>query len=192
MQRSDRSAGQARAFWGIATAVVAIDAYTKWWAVDALTSQYVPTPIVGEVVRLTWVYNRGAACGLSFGGASRIVFTLLTLAALVLLAQLHRSTRAGDWMRTLAVSLVCGGAVGNLMDRLKSPRGVVDFIDIGRGSMRWPTFNLADIAVSCGAVLLAIVLWREDRRHEAAREATNQRIFPDRADPRGHDTPIQG
>jgi signal peptidase II len=66
---------------------------------------------------------------------------------------------------------VAGGAAGNLVDRIRSPRGVVDFLDIGIGTLRWPTFNVADIAVSCGAVALAISLWIEDSRqarHEAA------------------------
>ena len=57
---------------------------------------------------------------------------------------------------------MCGGAVGNLIDRLRSPIGVVDFLDIGFGDWRWPTFNVADMAVSVGAFLLAWVLWGED------------------------------
>jgi signal peptidase II len=52
--------------------------------------------------------------------------------------------------------------MGNLIDRLRSPAGVVDFIDIGFGDSRWPTFNIADMAVSLGAFLLAWVLWGED------------------------------
>jgi signal peptidase II len=66
-------------------------------------------------------------------------------------------------MRLLALALVCGGAVGNLIDRVRSSRGVVDFIDVGVGSYRWPTFNVADIAVTCGAVALALVLWSEGK-----------------------------
>ena len=64
--------------------------------------------------------------------------------------------------KVVAVARVAAGAMGNLVDRLRSERGVVDFLDVGVGAWRWPTFNVADIAVSCGAVLLAIVLWRED------------------------------
>ena len=59
--------------------------------------------------------------------------------------------------------------LGNLVDRIRSPRGVVDFLDVGVGTLRWPTFNVADIAVSCGAVALAISLWLEDSRQAAAR-----------------------
>ena len=69
----------------------------------------------------------------------------------------------------LALGLVLGGALGNLIDRFRSPRGVVDFIDVYIGTYNWPTFNVADMAVSCGAIALAIVLWSEGReRSESA------------------------
>jgi signal peptidase II len=71
----------------------------------------------------------------------------------------------------LAIALVCAGALGNLVDRVRHDLGVVDFIDVGVGAARWPTFNVADIAVSCGAMLLAWVLWQEDRVEHAARAA---------------------
>jgi signal peptidase II len=67
----------------------------------------------------------------------------------------------------LALALVCAGAVGNLIDRIRSAKGVVDFIDVGVGDLRWPTFNVADMAVSVGAFLLAWVLWGEDARAAA-------------------------
>jgi signal peptidase II len=66
-------------------------------------------------------------------------------------------------MRVVSLALVCGGAIGNLIDRIRWNRGVVDFLDVGVGGTRWPTFNVADMAVSIGAFLLAIVLWAEDR-----------------------------
>jgi len=62
---------------------------------------------------------------------------------------------------------VCGGALGNLIDRIRSAAGVVDFIDVGIGDMRWPTFNVADMAVSIGAFLLAWVLWGDEHADEA-------------------------
>ena len=64
----------------------------------------------------------------------------------------------------IALALVCGGAIGNLIDRVASAKGVIDFIDVGVSEItRWPTFNVADMAVSFGAFLLAWVLWEEDR-----------------------------
>jgi signal peptidase II len=74
-----------------------------------------------------------------------------------------RQTESSHRVRLLALGLVCGGAVGNLIDRIRSSRGVVDFIDVGIGQLRWPTFNVADMAVTCGAVALALVLWAEGR-----------------------------
>ena len=152
------------------------DAFTKMLAVDQLVPSRLPREVLGEAVRLTLVYNPGAAFGLHLGQYSRWIFTLLTIGALLLLWRLYQGTRPDDRSRTLALALVCGGAVGNLVDRLKSARGVVDFIDVGIGTHRWPTFNVADMAVSCGALLLAYVLWREDA--EAAARATSGRDAP--------------
>jgi signal peptidase II len=91
---------------------------------------------------------------------------VLTVAALFILGRLYRATRDGDLLRTLAIGLVCAGAIGNLIDRIRSAQGVVDFIDVGIGDARWPTFNVADMAVSIGAFLLAWVLWGEDNQAE--------------------------
>jgi signal peptidase II len=74
----------------------------------------------------------------------------------------------------LAIALVAAGAVGNVIDRIRSEYGVVDFLDIGLGVHRWPTFNIADIAVSSGAFLLALVLWQEERRELAAQAAAGE------------------
>jgi signal peptidase II len=74
-----------------------------------------------------------------------------------------RHTMPTQWFRLTALALVCGGAVGNLLDRMQSARGVVDFVDVYIGPFHWPTFNVADMAVSCGAIALAVVLWHEGR-----------------------------
>ena len=156
-------------FWPVAFVVVLIDVVTKAIAASALIPPMIPHPVFGDVARLTLVYNRGAAFGIHVGAYSRPVFAVLTIGALAILWRLYRATAPADWRRVLALSLVSAGAVGNLIDRLRSARGVVDFIDIGTATWRWPTFNVADIAVTTGALLLAVVLWHEDRI--AAREA---------------------
>jgi signal peptidase II len=150
-------------FWPVLLFVTAIDVVTKYVAERELTPQRIPHDVFGDVVRFTLVYNPGAAFGLHLGNQSRIIFTTLTVVALLILSRLYRATEAGDVPRTLALGLVCAGAIGNLFDRLRSELGVVDFLDVGVGDMRWPTFNVADMAVTSGAVLLAWVLWREDR-----------------------------
>ncbi|MBM4193438.1 MAG: signal peptidase II [Gemmatimonadetes bacterium] len=151
----------------IVLAVFALDQLTKWAALEWLTPAYIPHRVVGSVVRLTLVYNPGAAFGFHLGEHSRWIFTGLTVVALGVLWRLYRETLATDRPRAVALALVGGGAFGNLLDRLRSPQGVVDFIDIGYAGFRWPTFNVADIAVSCGAALLAWVLWREEPAREA-------------------------
>ena len=99
-----------------------------------------------------------------------LVATLLAVVAVVVLARMSRDMTAGRWGKQVVLGLIAGGATGNLIDRIRSARGVVDFLDVGVGPSRWPTFNVADIAVSCGAVALAIILWRED--DERARQAS--------------------
>lgn len=156
-------------FWSVIIGVVLVDVVTKAIAVYALVPQRIPREVIGEYVRFTLVYNPGAAFGLNVGGYSRWIFTVLTIGALYILSRLYRSTRADDWPRTLALALVCAGAIGNLIDRLRSPLGVVDFIDIGLSQdLRWWTFNVADMAVSTGAFMLAWVLWGEEKAEAAA------------------------
>jgi signal peptidase II len=161
MQRSNSGL-----FWPVLVLVTTVDFCTKALAVNRLTLEHMPHDLFGDWVRFTLVYNPGAAFGLHVGEYSRWIFMVLTMIALAILGRLYLSTRGGDVMRTLSLALVCGGAVGNLIDRIRAERGVVDFIDIGLGDSRWPTFNIADMAVSLGAFLLAWVLWGEDAERE--------------------------
>lgn len=151
-------------FWPILVVVVLVDVITKSLAVTLLAPSGVPHSVIGEGVRLALVYNPGAAFGLYLGSYSRWIFMALTAGALVILWRLFKYTVAGDYPRILAISFVAAGAIGNLLDRIRTDLGVVDFIDVGFGAHRWPTFNVADMAVSGGALLLAFVLWGEDKR----------------------------
>ena len=162
MERSNNG----RLFWPVLVAVVAADVVTKTIAVKALDVPRVPREVVGDWLRFTLVYNPGAAFGLHVGDHSRWVFMALTVGALLILGRLYIATRPGDTTRIASLALVCGGALGNLIDRIRSDLGVVDFLDVGVRDARWPTFNVADMAVSIGAFLLAIVLWAEERPAE--------------------------
>jgi signal peptidase II len=153
-------------FWPVLVLVTAIDFCTKAVASSRLVIEGLPHPIFGTWMRFTLVHNPGAAFGLHVGEYSRWIFMALTIVALFILGRLYYATRPGDTVRTWSLALVCGGAVGNLIDRIYSRAGVVDFIDIGIGDSRWPTFNVADMAVSLGAFLLAWVLWGEDTEAE--------------------------
>ena len=167
---SQSDAKVARIFWSALSGIALADVVTKYAAHTYLVPEHMPRDVVGDTLRLTLVYNPGAAFGLNVGEYSRWVFLVLTLGALVVLWRLYRETKPSDRVRALALGLVCGGALGNLINRLWSVRGVVDFIDVGVGQHRWPAFNVADIGVSVGALLLAWVLWAEDRKSPAADE----------------------
>jgi len=164
------SAADRRLFWGTAAAIVVADVVTKLLA-EALLARRLPVSVIGDYVQLRLVYNQCAAFGLCLGEYSRWIFFGLALAALVVLGSMVRAARPGDRFRVLALSLVCAGALGNVIDRLRSSLGVVDFVDVGVGALRWPTFNVADSAITVGAITLAVSLWLEGREQERAKEA---------------------
>jgi signal peptidase II len=148
--------------------VLTLDILTKLWVVRNLAMHY-PVPILGDFFRLTYTHNPGAAFGINIGEHSRIFFLVLSIVALGVLAVIYRSTPAADRLRIFALSLVAGGALGNILDRIRYEAGVVDFLDVGFDFYRWPVFNVADSAVSCGAILLLISFYLEGR-HERPEE----------------------
>ncbi len=156
------SAVERRRFTGVVLAVIVLDLVTKF-AAEAWLPRWLGVPILGEFFQLKLVYNPGAAFGIHVGAHSRWFFMALSVVALFVLAAMRRETREGDRLRLHALALVFAGALGNLLDRIRSPRGVVDFLDFTFGAYHFPTFNLADAAISCGAVLLALSLWNEGR-----------------------------
>ena len=166
------SDGDRRTFWTTAALVIAIDLVTKLVAEAALLHTNA-VPVFGDWFQLRLIYNRGAAFGLHVGPFSRWVFLGVAVIAIVVLERMSRGSPPGDRFRQVALGLVAGGAAGNLVDRIRSAHGVVDFLDVGIGTLRWPTFNVADIAVSCGAIALALSLWRED-----SRRATPEPVSP--------------
>jgi signal peptidase II len=147
-----------RAFWPLIVVFVIAD-YASKRAVEARLALHEPYVIIGDWVRFTLTYNRGAAMNMSLGDYSRVAFTLIAGAMLVLLYRMYRQARDGDLIQAVALGLVSAGALGNLLDRLRSARGVVDFIDVGVGDSRFYTFNVADSCVTVGAILLAWLLW---------------------------------
>lgn len=145
----------------LALSVLFLDCTTKELAVTALSPEHTPHEIAGDVVRLTLAYNPDAAMGLPLGDYGR--WPLIALGALIVtvLGRMLWVTPPGAIRRRIALGLVIGGALGNLLSRVTTPRGVVDFIDIGIGSWRFYLFNVADVAVCTGACILAWTLWRE-------------------------------
>ncbi len=141
----------------VAVTVVALDQATKGWALRVLDGGR--SIEVAWTLRLRLVFNRGTA----FGFGSRFAPLIAVLAVVVVVVLLHSgSTLRGRWARA-SLGLVLGGAVGNLVDRALRPGGgflggaVVDFIDL----QWWPVFNVADMAVSAGVVVLILTAWRD-------------------------------
>jgi len=111
--------------------------------------------VLGTVLRFTRTANTGAAFGLFRGGSAWFVW-ISAIASIAIIAFCREIVKMRFWERT-AFGLVLGGAVGNLIDRIRLG-SVVDFIDIGFGALRWPSFNVADSAITIGVVILAIHL----------------------------------
>jgi signal peptidase II len=155
---------KARLFWPLAMTLLVADCASKTLAVQHLSPARVPHEVLGTWLRLTLTYNPDAAMGLTLGPYSRVGFALLASGALIVLYHFYRATPASGTGRALALALLMAGAAGNLLDRVRSSQGVIDFIDVGVGSLRFWTFNLADACITVGALGLAIVLWRGDSR----------------------------
>lgn len=139
----------------MAAAVAGLDQATKAWATRALDDG--PVELAGDTVRLRLVRNSGSAFSLFTGWAPALAVVAVVL--VVVLVRMGR--RESDPWTALALALVLGGALGNLADRVFRDPGflsgaVVDFVDLGW----WPTFNVADSAITAGAIVLLIRGWR--------------------------------
>jgi signal peptidase II len=159
---------RANRFWTIFLSIVLVDVVTKRLAESSLIP-YVPKNVIDDILRFTLAFNAGGAMSLSLGPASRWWFTLLSIATLFVLAYMYKQTSPSDRLQLASLALICGGAVGNLIDRLRSPLGVVDFIDIGVGPHRFWTFNIADVGVTLGTAALTWILCVRAARDERRR-----------------------
>ena len=135
--------------------VIGLDQLSKWLAASLL-EPYQPVPVLSSF-NLTLMYNTGAAFSFlaAAGGWQRWFFLLLALAiSIALVIWISQLKRSELWL-AIALSLILGGAVGNLIDRVLHSH-VIDFIDVYYGRWHWPAFNLADSAITAGAALLVI------------------------------------
>lgn len=138
---------------GLSALIVVLDQITKLIAVQQLVYGQ-PVPVLPSF-NLTLMYNPGAAFSFlsDASGWQRWFFVAVSSIASVLLVWWLHKLKSGQWLLALALALVLGGAVGNLIDRLWLGH-VVDFIQLYYRSFYWPAFNVADSAISVGAVLL--------------------------------------
>ncbi|MGH7567064.1 MAG: signal peptidase II [Gemmatimonadota bacterium] len=133
--------------------VLALDQLTKSWVRTSM-SLGETIPVVGDVVRLTYIHNEGAAFGLSIGAYSSQIFLVLAAIASALVLYLLLTAPREERMQRIALALILGGALGNIIDRIRWSM-VVDFIQVGIAGHFWPIFNVADSAVTIGAAMLA-------------------------------------
>lgn len=159
----------------LAGAVVVLDQVTKVVALDRLVPR-ARIDVVDGFIALSLVMNPGLAFGLlaNLPAAWRWVVAALSVVALLVLVRVAlRVLPTASWLDLVAIGLIFGGAVGNLIDRARFG-AVVDFIDVYYRGYHWPAFNVADSAITVGVALLAFRLLA--RQPAAARR-------PDRADP---------
>jgi signal peptidase II len=149
----------------ISLAVLVLDQWTKW-LVEVHLPHHTAHPLIPGFLNLTHVRNTGVAFGLfatDHGGGS-LLLVLLGLGALTAVGFYFWFTPSKDRILLTALALVVGGAIGNLIDRISSG-AVTDFIDVYVGNHHWPSFNVADSAISVGIVLMAIDSFRP-RHHQ--------------------------
>lgn len=150
-----------------ATAVVILDQFSKWLLLHSLQPLAV-IPVLDGFFNIVHVRNRGMAFGLLGRPDAHAWRTLLlvgaSLAAIIVVVWwLTRLNRSEKWM-ALGLSLVLGGALGNLIDRLAYGE-VIDFLDFYAGSYHWPAFNVADAAITTGTILIGLTFLRGSRRN---------------------------
>lgn len=145
-------------FASLAAVIVVSDQLLKMWIVDhyqPVGPTVAPTQIVGDWLRVAFIHNGGGLFGLFQGTAA--VFAVVTVGVALAIAAMEYRFGWRSKLMTLALGLLLGGAIGNLIDRITLGY-VRDFADIGIGTWRWYIFNIADSAVTVFFVLL-IVMW---------------------------------
>jgi len=161
----------------VTAAVLAIDQYTKHLAVEYLKDGRI-VDVVSGYFRLLYVENPGAAWGFLSQTASSFrlpFFYIISALAILLIGYYFHKLSSNAWAMMISLSLILGGALGNLIDRIKN-NFVVDFVDWYYKNNHWPTFNIADAAITAGVVLmiLAILLEKKDGETEVSSNETGK------------------
>jgi len=157
-------------FWPLASVIVLADCASKRVAESSLQPG-APHRVFGDFVRFTLGYNEGVAFGISVGDNARIMLILFTIVAVAGIVWIYRTTDARHKLQVMALAMIMGGAIGNMLDRFQSAAGVVDFIDVGVGANRFWTFNIADSAITIGAILLILSSLKSERDEKKVRPA---------------------
>ncbi len=137
--------------------VVILDQLTKIWVKNNF-SLFESRNIIGDFLRFSYVENPGIAFGIRLGNL-KVLVTVISIAIATYLAFLLYNSKQLEYLEKFSLSLILGGAVGNLIDRIliyipnSTYNGVIDFIDVGVSGHRWYIFNIADSAVTMGIII---------------------------------------
>jgi len=158
--------------WTVALSAIFLDQASKI-LVETTMKLGQSDAVVGDLFRLTYIKNAGGAFGIFLGGGW--FYFLASLIAVMMILFYLRRLPAGRILPRLSLAMILGGALGNLIDRLRS--GVVtDFLDFGIGTTRWPVFNLADAFITVGVMLFFIAMLRTQK--EGAEDRTQADCSP--------------
>lgn len=139
----------------IVSVVILLDQFTKWRVAQSMRL-HESIPIISDIFNLTYIRNSGAAFGILSGsqaGFRMVFFGVTSILALFLLGTIYARLPPDDRVGQASVALVFGGALGNLIDRVRIGE-VIDFLDFSIAGYHWPAFNVADSAITIGVGLL--------------------------------------
>jgi len=156
----------------VAALVIAIDQLSKYVVVTALPLGGAWSPFPGEspVFQIIYATNRGVTFGL-FKDLGP-VFSVIALIVAGVIIVYSRKLRNDQWLTCVSLGLMLGGAIGNVIDRIRLGH-VIDFIDVGIGTTRWYTSNLADVAIVLGVILLGLATLLDERKYKQSRTGQN-------------------
>ncbi|MCK9273830.1 MAG: signal peptidase II [Syntrophales bacterium] len=151
-------------FLPVSLFVIVSDQVTKFLIRDSL-GLYETIPVIEGLFNITYIRNPGAAFGFLSGASPffrSLFLTLITVAVIALIIYILGKNDRQERLLHVSLSLVLGGAIGNLIDRIVFGE-VTDFIDLYIGSAHWPAFNIADMAISAGAFMLIFEMIKKGR-----------------------------
>ena len=148
----------------LSAAIIFFDWLSKAWALSTLTYQQ-SVEVIPGFWNWTLVHNRGAAFSFlaQAGGWQQWLFSALAVIISVVCVLMLKNADRCDWQTALPLALIIGGALGNLIDRIRFGY-VIDFVHWYYGSFHWPVFNLADSAISIAAVLLIVLSFKTEKK----------------------------
>jgi signal peptidase II len=151
-------------FVTLSPVLIIIDQITKFY-IDSKMSVHQSIEVISGLFNITYVRNPGSAFGFLAGASAEfrsIFYLIITMLAVGLILYYVAKSDDDENLTPLSLSLILSGAVGNMIDRIRFGE-VIDFLDVYIGSLHWPAFNVADSAISIGAVILIVEMIRRSK-----------------------------